>query len=147
MTNGIWSRARDRGDRNPRIRPDRARRSPIRPPRETGKGNGEEEGTVAILVEEAEGLLELRDLLIGELVRHGRREGGATARTVEARHGEREKSGGLGPFHTAADGCGRFCSQGRIAGAAVFVSGSPPLSFPRLCISFPLLFILLFSFL
>jgi hypothetical protein len=29
-------------------------------------------GTVAILIEEAEGLLELRDLLVGELVRHGR---------------------------------------------------------------------------
>ena len=39
-------------------------------------------GTVAILVEEAEGLLELRDLVVGELVRHGRwlRRGHATGK-------------------------------------------------------------------
>jgi hypothetical protein len=37
---------------------------------------GREAGTVAVLVEEAERLLELRDLLVGELVRHGRGRGG-----------------------------------------------------------------------
>ena len=46
--------------------------------------------TVAVLVEEAEGLLELGDLVVGELVRHGRGGGEGSDRS------EREAGSGSG---------------------------------------------------
>jgi len=47
--------------------------------------------TVAVLVEEAEGLLELGDLVVGELVRHGLR-----SSLSERRAGARERTNGGG---------------------------------------------------
>jgi hypothetical protein len=56
--------------------------------REEGRERDERGNTVAVLVEEAEGLLELGDLVVGELVRHGD--------TGEGSDGEREGNGQRG---------------------------------------------------
>ena len=50
--------------------------------------------TVAVLVEEAEGLLELGDLVVGELVRHGLRSSLSERRAGgRAREDERRRAG------------------------------------------------------
>jgi len=62
--------------------------------------------TVAVLVEEAEGLLELGDLVVGELVRHGLR-----SSLSERRAGGRERTNGVGV-------AGEIGQAGREEGAA-----------------------------
>jgi hypothetical protein len=60
-----------------------------------GGGGGRGSLTISVLVEEAEGLLELGDLVVGELIRHGRRRGGgeSTQGMKLGKRGGREEGG------------------------------------------------------
>ena len=66
--------------------------------------------TIPVLVEEAEGLLELGDLVVGELVRHGRSGGEGSDRS------EREAGSGSGTGEE--EGLGAFSG---VASAGIFL--------------------------